>query len=408
MSGIGVILGAGVYALVGPAAARAGGALWLAFVVAGAAAALTAYAYARLGRMRPMDSPEFQYTALAFPAPVAFTAGWLMLAANLLAAAAVALGFAGYLTHLAGTPIALNALALIGAVWIVSYVGIGQSVGLAVVLTVVEALGLVFVIAIGVPSWPSGDFLEMPHGATGVLGAASLIFFAYLGFGELGNFAEEMREPRRDLPRALAIAMVATTAIYVLVAISAVATIGWRDLSASPAPLATVASHVLGERAGTLLGLVALAATANTVLLLMVCAARSAYGMAGAGMLPSSLVRVGRTGTPTVATASIVAVAAVLVTVGDLTAVAALTDAAVLASFGLVNASLAWLALRDRLGGTRTQRALDIAASGAAIVLCIVLLLHAGLASLCVAGAIVALGLIVSRFRVRASAPAVA
>jgi APA family basic amino acid/polyamine antiporter len=95
LAGIGVILGAGVYALIGPAAAEAGGALWLAFVVAGVAAALTAYAYARLGTLAPRTSPEFQYTALAFGPRVAFIAGWLMLFADVAAASSVALGFGG-------------------------------------------------------------------------------------------------------------------------------------------------------------------------------------------------------------------------------------------------------------------------------------------------------------------------
>jgi APA family basic amino acid/polyamine antiporter len=93
VTGIGVILGAGVYALIGPAAARAGHGLWLSFLLAGAAAALTAYSYARLGAMRPKTSPEFQYTSLAFGPDVGFVAGWLMLGGDIAAAASVALGF---------------------------------------------------------------------------------------------------------------------------------------------------------------------------------------------------------------------------------------------------------------------------------------------------------------------------
>lgn len=182
LSGIGVILGAGVYALVGPAAARAGNALWLAFLLAGVAAGLTAYSYARLGTMRPKDSPEFQYTALAFGPRIGFVAGWLMLAADLLAAATVALGFGGYLTHLVGTPVSVNALLLLVIVAVVISTGIAESIGLAIVLTLVEAAGLVFVILIGIPFWGQADYLEMPRGASGVWSAASLIFFAYLGF----------------------------------------------------------------------------------------------------------------------------------------------------------------------------------------------------------------------------------
>jgi basic amino acid/polyamine antiporter, APA family len=86
LSGIGVILGAGVYALIGPAAAQAGSALWLSFLLAGVTAGLTAYAYARLSRLAPKNSPEFHYTALAFGAWLGFVSGALMLIADVLAA----------------------------------------------------------------------------------------------------------------------------------------------------------------------------------------------------------------------------------------------------------------------------------------------------------------------------------
>jgi APA family basic amino acid/polyamine antiporter len=211
LAGIGVILGAGVYALVGPAAAQAGNALWLSFLLAGLTAGLTAYAYARLGRLVPRNAPEFQYTALAFGPTVGFIAGWLMLAADVLATGAVALGFAGYLRHLAGTPLTANALALLAAVGVILYSGIGQSVAVAIALTAVEAIGLIFVIIVGMPFWAVTDYLVMPRGVLGVSTAAALIFFAYLGFDELGNLAEEMRHPERDLPRSLFISIVATT-----------------------------------------------------------------------------------------------------------------------------------------------------------------------------------------------------
>jgi APA family basic amino acid/polyamine antiporter len=393
MAGVGVILGAGVYALIGPAAASAGSAVWLSFVLAGTAAGLTAYSYARLGAMRPRNSPEFQYTALAFGPRVGFVAGWLMLAADLLATATVALGFGGYLGHLAGTPVTIGALALLALAGLVMSLGIARSVTLAVVLTVVEAVGLIFVATIGVPSWIGPDYLEMPHGLGGVWGAASLIFFAYLGFDELGNFAEEMRHPERDLARALGVAMVVSTAIYVLVAISAVALVPWRELGASPAPLALVAGRVLGPRADLALSLVALAATANTVLLLLVSSSRSIYGMAAAGALPAVLGRVGRTATPWVASVVVFAVTGALLLAGSLAQVAAMTDAAVLASFGLVNASLAWLAWRGRVGGRAAiDRSVPLLATG----LCVMLLLHVGTRSLAAAAGLALVGLVLA------------
>jgi APA family basic amino acid/polyamine antiporter len=388
LTGVGVILGAGVYALIGPAAVQAGNALWLSFLLAGVTAGLTAYAYARLARLAPKNSPEFQYTALAFGPTVGFVAGALMLVADVLAAAAVTIGFGGYLEHLLGTPISVNALALVVVLGGILYAGVAESVTVAIVLTAAEAVGLVFVIVVGVPSWSDTDYLAAPHGFTGVSGAAALIFFAYLGFDELGNFAEEMHRPERDLPRALFIAMAVTTAIYVLVALSAVAVVEAARLGASDAPLALVAGQVLGARADVALSVLALGATANTSLLLLASAARSIYGMAVAGVLPGGLARIGRTAIPATATLLVLGVLAVLVALGTLQQVAALTDAAVLVSFMLVNASLPWLAARRRTTTQGAVRAVEILIPSVALVLCSWLLLHAGAPSV-----IVALGL---------------
>jgi APA family basic amino acid/polyamine antiporter len=394
LTGIGVILGAGVYALIGPAAAQAGNAMWLSFVLAGITAGLTAYSYARFAALRPKDSPEFQYTAMAFGPATGFVAGWLMLAADLLAAATVALGFGGYWSHLFGTPAVLNALALLGVTTLILCLGIAGSVALAIVLTFVEAAGLLFVIVVGLPFWPKGNFLEMPQGLGGVWNAASLIFFAYIGFDELGNFAEEMHHPERDLPRALFISMIVTTAIYVLVALSAAAAVGWRDLGGSDAPLALVARHVLGPRADTILTLVALCATANTVLLLLLSGARSVYGIASAGMLPARLAAVGRkTGIPVGATAVVVGVTAPFVLLGDLSRVAEMTDASVLLSFLMVNGALVWLSASRAID----RRGADLILSGAAALLCAWLLIHTGWAGLGTASALTILALFIAR-----------
>jgi APA family basic amino acid/polyamine antiporter len=383
-----------VYALVGPAAAETGNAMWLAFLLAGATAGLTAYTYARLVKLRPKDSPEFQYTALAFGPSAGFVAGWLMLAADLLAAATVALGFAGYLTHLAGTRPVLNALALLGITALLLCIGITRAVGLAIALTIIEAAGLLFVIAIGLPFWPGTDFLEAPRGVSGLWSAASLIFFAYLGFDELGNLAEEMERPERDLPRALFVSMTVTTAIYVLVALSATAAVGWRDLSASNAPLALVARHALGARADDVLTLVALCATANTVLLLLLSASRSVYGMAAAGVLPGPLAVVtGRTAIPLAASTLVVGLTVPLVLLGDLAKVAAMTDGAVLASFLMVNLALVWLSARR----TIARATADLLLPGAGALLCAWLLTHTGWAGLATTGALALVGALIAR-----------
>jgi APA family basic amino acid/polyamine antiporter len=336
LSGIGVILGAGVYALIGPAAAQAGNALWLSFLLAGLTAGLTACAYARLARLAPKNSPEFQYTALAFGPPLGFVAGVLMLIADVLAAAAVTIGFGGYLAHLVGTPITANAVALIVVLGAILWAGVKQSVAVAMVLTGLEALGLAFVIVVGVPSWVGTDYLSTPHGFTGISGAAALIFFAYLGFDELGNFVEE----------------------------------------------------ILGAHADAALSILALAATANTTLLLLASASRSIFGMAAAGVLPKWLARVGRTAVPVPSTLLVLSLLAVLVAVGTLRQVAAMTDAAVLVSFLFVNASLPWLAARRRTPARGASRVAEVLVPSLAFLLCTWLLVHAGVTSVIAAFAL--------------------
>jgi len=235
----------------------------------------------------------------------------------------------------------------------------------------------------------------MPHGVTGLSAAAALIFFAYLGFDEIGNFAEEMHDPVRNLPRALIISMAGATAVYLLVAVSATAAVGWRALSESTAPLALVARQALGPAADTGLSLVALAATANTVLLLLVAAARSVYGMAAAGVLPRWLGVVDRRGVPTPVTLVVTAITGALVLLGDLTRVAALTDAAVLMSFLLVNLSLPWVIGRGLAGPGATGRRLDFVLPVLALLMCGWLLVHTGWVSLTTAAALALVGLLV-------------
>jgi APA family basic amino acid/polyamine antiporter len=395
--GTGTVLGAGVYALIAPATERAGAAVWLAFATAGIAAGATAYVYARFSQMRPRNAPEFHYASIAFGPRVGFVAGWLMVTADLLAAAAVALGFGGYLRHLTGIPISVGALLLIGAAGLVLMVGIGESILGAILLGLVEAAGLVFVIIVGVPFWGAVDLTAAPRGIEGVVSAAALIFFAFLGFDEIGNLSDEMLEPRRDIPRALLFTMVASTVIYMLVAVSAVSVAGPEPLAAATAPLALVAGTVLGARADVVLSFVALAATANTVLMLLVSGSRSIHGVAAQGMLPSVLAHVSRGQLPARATILVVGVCALLAGIGDLSEVAELTTGCILVSFILVNASLFWATVSG-LGPRRAGWQLsDGLVSLLAVGLCGWLLINTGPVAVGLALIVGALGGVIAR-----------
>jgi APA family basic amino acid/polyamine antiporter len=152
MVGVGVILGAGIYVLVGVAANQAGNIVWLSFIIAAVVAGFTALSYARLSRLKPKNAPEYQFLNMAFGRTSGFLAGWLVLWATVISSSAVALGFGGYVEHLFGIPHYLSAIALVVVCSMIVFLGVGESALMAIILTVIEAAGLLIVIIIGIPS----------------------------------------------------------------------------------------------------------------------------------------------------------------------------------------------------------------------------------------------------------------
>ena len=349
LMGVGVMLGAGIYALVGQAAAEAGNAVWLAFLLASLVASCTGLSYAELSSLIPKAGGEYYYLHRAFGAFPAFLVSWLLVVGIAIAASAVALGFAGYLNALTDTNSILSACLLVMAAAVVLVIGIRQSAWVAGICTVLELLGLLVIIAVGIPKLGSTDYLELtPAGYSGVAAAATLIFFAYIGFEEIVQLSEETRDATRIIPRAILYSIAITTALYVLVAASAVSVMGWEKLGQSDSPLADVAAVALGPNAFWGLGIIALFSTGNTVLILIMSAARLLYGMAEDGTLPEFLAAIHRKRQSPYAATISVAVISVLIILGlrDLTAVANVTNFTLITAFVLIN--LAAIVLRFR------------------------------------------------------------
>jgi len=340
LTGLGVIIGSGIYVIIGVAAGQAGNAVWLSFLVAAVGASFTAASYARLGRLKSKNAPEYQFVNAAFGSQLAFLAGWLILLAQIVSSAAVALGFAGYLNSLLDIPILPAAAGLIIFCSIVVFIGIGQSALMAGFLTIIEIVGLLIIIFIGLPKFGQVNYWEMPLGFAGVLSAASLVFFAYLGFEGMANLSEEMRKPEKDLPKAIVLALVLSAMAYILVSLSAVSVSGWSDLSRSAAPLATVAGQALGEKAGLALTIISLASTANTVLVLLLAASRILYTMSSDRVLPTILHKVSqKQRTPWVAIITVGLGSILFASLRNIQQVAEFTNFITLLAFIGVNAS---------------------------------------------------------------------
>lgn len=348
LSGVGIVLGAGIYVLIGEAAGEAGNATWLAFMLAAALAALTGLSFAELSAMMPEAGASASYAREAFGRRAGFVTGWLDVSVNVIGAAAVALGFGGYFSELLGWDARAIALAAIVACAAIVYIGVRETVGLAVVFALTEAAGLVFVVIVGAPHIGSISLLGGGHGATGVLAAAALVFFAYEGFEEIASLAEEAKEPTHTIPRAIVLSVCVTSVLYVLVALIATSVVPWSALADSSAPLARVVEAASTERLGDALSVIALFATFNTVLLLLATGARVIYGMANRQLLPRTLAAVSRSrGTPWASTLLVAIVASAFTLSGDIGFVAQVTNFAVFGQFLAVNGALITLRRRQ-------------------------------------------------------------
>lgn len=176
------------------------------------------------------------------------------------------------------------------------------------------------------------------NGAGGVVGAAALVFFAFIGFDEVITLSEETRDPTRTVPRALLVALGLSALLYALVAIATVSVLGAAGVATSERPLADVVEQVTGQGGVTAMVVVALLTTTNTTLLSVTAASRVAFGMAERASLPPVLARVSRRGAPWTAILVVAAAGAAFVAVGDLTVIAGATDVAVYVVFLAVNA----------------------------------------------------------------------
>ncbi|MHA2182539.1 MAG: APC family permease [Promethearchaeota archaeon] len=352
--GVGNVLGAGIYSLIGEVVGITGNLSWLAFIIASITGALTGLSYAELSTMYPRSAAEFVYTEEAFKKRIlSFILGWIIIFSGILSAATVALAFGGYLSGLIGIPsIYLNIIFAVLLVIILSgvnLIGIKTSTRTNIIFTLIEASGLILIIIIGIPSFGTVDYFALPAASTftAVFSSVALIFFAYIGFEDIANIAEEVKEPHRNLPKAIIYSIIITTVVYCLTAISIVSILDYSIIAGSEAPLNEVASAVLGPIGGVVMSSIALFATANTVLIMLIVTSRMMYGMARDKALPNSLGKISsKFRTPIIAVILTTCFTIVPIIFGDISLVAHATVFGVLINFVLVNLSL--IALRKK------------------------------------------------------------
>jgi amino acid transporter len=347
--GLGVTIGAGIYVLVGAAAARSGMHAPIAFVIAAVLIALSAASFAELAGRLPVAAGEAAYVRHAFQSNrLAAIAGLLVVAVAIVSAAAISVGCAGYIGVLLALPEPVLVAGVVLAMGGVAAWGVRESVSFAGAMTLIEVGGLVLLVLAGAAIGP--DLVTRlpeavpPLGDAGVLagimGTALLAVFAFMGFEGLANIAEEVRDPQRTLPRAIFLTLVVSTVLYVLVVWVALVAVPRDELARSRAPLALVFERLTGASPRTM-SLIAIVATINGVIVQIIMSSRVLYGLARQGDLPARLATVhGVTRTPLLATAVTTALVLLLALLLPLRDLADLTSRITLVVFALVNLAL--------------------------------------------------------------------
>lgn len=343
--GVGTIVGAGIYSVIGAAAGDAGSLLWLSFIFAGIAALLTALSYAELSSMFSQAGAEYEYLKHAFRSPLLpFMVGFLVLFNAASTAAAVSIAFGGYLRVFFDLPQLATAFILLLACTAINIAGIKQSTWATMTLVCVEVAGLILLIFAGF-EWGqlerNWDFEgQAGTGPEGVVSAAALIFFVYIGFETIANLSEESHNPTRNIPRSMLLSIVITTIIYILVALATIALVEPSHLASSQSPL-TEAGRAVAPWMGDALAIAALFSTASTALITLVGISRLLFSMGRSGVMPKITANVlkGRQ-TPWVAALVLGFGACLFLLLGDLKAVASMTSLGALLVFIGIHAAL--------------------------------------------------------------------
>ena len=348
--GVGTIVGAGIYTIIGAAAGIAGAQVWISLVMAGLAALLVALSYAELISAFPKAGAEYHFLRAGFPhVPfLSFAAGWFIMLNTAATCAAVSLAFGGYLRVFWEVPAWATALALLALCTAINIAGIRQSTWATITLICIEVGGLLLLIGSGLLTLDMFRAIAAPTwaGAGSIFSGAALVFFIYLGFEDVANLAEEAKTPTKDVPRALLLSTVVTSVIYLFVVWTVLAAADPQSLAGSESPL-TVAGSRIAPWLGTTLAVTALFATASTALIALISISRLIFGMAREGDMPALLARTTPgSKTPWAAALLLFAGACAFLPLGNVKIIASVSSMGILLVFIGVQAALIVLRFR--------------------------------------------------------------
>ncbi|MEM3627488.1 MAG: APC family permease [Candidatus Bathyarchaeia archaeon] len=289
---VGAIIGAGIFVVTGIAAGYAGSALLVSMLLAAVVSLFTALSFAELTAWMPREGSVYEFSYQLVSPFAGFLAGWMWMLSNTFAGAAVSIGFAYYLTGLLPIlPATWVAATLCIAFTMLNYFGIRQSAMLNNFLVVAKLLILVFFSVFGLMHMNIANFVPFEPFKDGVIYGSCYIFFAYTGFARVAVVAEEIKDARRNVPRAIMLSLAISTIFYIIVGAVAVGLIGASRLSRSNSPLTEAIGATGSPAAVYTVSAGGLLATASVLLTSILGVSRMAYAMARRRDLPRILSR---------------------------------------------------------------------------------------------------------------------
>jgi APA family basic amino acid/polyamine antiporter len=336
---VGAIIGGGIFVVTGIVAGYAGSALVVSMVLAGIIAFLTAWSFAKLTAWQTVEGSVYEFGRQLVSPYTGFLAGWMWMVANTFTGAAVSLGFAYYLNSIfLNLPANYVAAALCLIFTALNLIGAKESANVNNIFVAIKLAILTFFVVFGIFHVSVRNFTPFVPLSSGVLFGTFFIFFAYGGFARAAVVAEEVKDAKRNVPRAMLLSLGISMGIYVLVGLIAVGLLGPVGLAASSSPLSTAMAATGSSLAIQIISIGGLVATASVLLTSILGVSRMAYSMARRKDLPSALSRVHSSFfTPYYAILGCGILMAVLVMFADLTYVVAISTFALLFNYSITN-----------------------------------------------------------------------
>lgn len=285
--GIGAIIGAGIFVVTGIGASLAGPALLISLLISAGIAAFTALSFTELSILIPKEGGGYEFAHELISPFAGFITGWLWLFSNVVVGAVVSLGFAHYFALFFPIPVHITAVIACIIITTINCLGAKDLEVVNNALVVFKLFILVCFVVFGIGAVNQGNITSsfLPHGSIGVLQGAAFMFFAFAGFARITVIGEEVKDPKKTIPRAILLALGVSTIIYLLVSYTAIGLVGYQELANSGSPLAD-AAHLEGNTMVLLISLGALAATFSVLLTTLLGTSRVSFAMARNKDLP--------------------------------------------------------------------------------------------------------------------------